>query len=56
MTHPETKPLQTEQDYRRAMARLEQIFSLARKGTPEGDEFESLSFLILDWERRNSPD
>lgn len=53
MTYPATKPLQAEQDYREAMARLEQIFSTARKDTPEGDEFEMLSLLISDWERRN---
>ena len=50
--HPATKTLQTEQDYHEAMARLERIFSTARKGTPAGDEFEFLSLLISDWERR----
>lgn len=53
MSYLATKTLQTEQDYREAMASLEHIFSTARKGTPEGDEFELLSLLISDWESRN---
>lgn len=48
--------LQSEQDYREALARLEQIFTVAREGTPEGDEFEQMSLLIADWERRNGWD
>ena len=53
MSYLATKTLQTEQDYREAMASLERIFSTARKGTPEGDEFELLSLLLSDWESRN---
>lgn len=53
MSYLATKTLRTEQDYREAMAGLERIFSAARKGTPEGDEFELLSLLISDWESRN---
>ena len=53
MNYPATKTLQTEQDYHEAMARFEQIFSIAKKGTREGDEFELLSLLISDWESRN---
>jgi len=45
--------LRTEQDYHEAKSRLEQIFSQARKGTSEGDEFEKLAALISDWEERN---
>lgn len=40
-------------DYHRAMARLEQLFPVARKGTPEGDEFEQLAAFITDWEKRH---
>lgn len=46
------KPIQTEEEFHEAMARLEKIFCLARKGTPEGEEFERLAILILDWEKR----
>ena len=46
------KPIETLLDYHAAMARLEQIFSTARPGTPEGDEFEFLTAAISDWERR----
>ena len=46
------KPIQTEQDYHEAMARLEKIFCLARKGTAEGEEFERLAILISDWEKK----
>lgn len=53
MTYPATRTLQTRQDYLEAMARLETIFANARKGTAEGDEFELLTLLIADWERRN---
>lgn len=53
MSYSTTKPLQTEQDYRVAMAALEKVFASAEPGTAEGDEFELLSILIADWERRN---
>jgi antitoxin component HigA of HigAB toxin-antitoxin module len=51
--NPNPLPLRNEQDYRAAMASLEQIFTTARPGTPEGDEFECLSALIGDYEARN---
>jgi HTH-type transcriptional regulator/antitoxin HigA len=53
MSYLATKTLQTEQEYHEAMVSLERVFSTARKGTPEGDEFELLSLLISDWESRN---
>lgn len=53
MFYPATKLLQTERDYLEALARLEQTLPSARKGTPLGDEFELLSLLIGEWERRN---
>jgi antitoxin component HigA of HigAB toxin-antitoxin module len=51
--NPKPVPLRNEQDYRVAMASLERIFTTARPGTPEGDEFECLSALISDYEARN---
>ena len=53
MRGPAKKPLQSEEDYREALSRLELIFTTARKGTPEGDEFERLTLLISDCEKRN---
>ena len=48
------KLLQTGQEYRQAKARLGQIHGSAMPGIPEGDEYESLTALITDWERRNA--
>jgi uncharacterized protein (DUF1778 family) len=48
------KPLETEQDYHAALARLEQIHGSVKPGTPEGDEFEMLADQIEDWERRST--
>lgn len=45
------KPIHTEQDYRRALKRLERIFD-ATPGTPEGDELEILTILIEKYENR----
>ena len=45
--------LQTMQDFHDAMARLEKVLPVARKGTPAGDEYERLALLITDWEARN---
>jgi len=52
MTGENLDHLQTEAEYHQAMARLEKIFTTARKGTPEGEEFERLSTLITEWEER----
>lgn len=48
------KPIKTEQDYNRAMERLEAIFD-ARLGTPEGDELEVLGILIEKYEQEHFP-
>lgn len=40
-------------DYHRAMARLEQLFPVAKEGTPEGDAFEQHAAFITDWEKRH---
>ena len=39
------KPIKTEEDYEKALKRLEKIFD-APAGTKEGDEAEILSLLI----------
>ena len=48
------KPIQTEEDYERALEMLEPIFH-ARPGTPEGDQAEILTILINKYEEENFP-
>jgi HTH-type transcriptional regulator/antitoxin HigA len=50
----EIKPIKTEQDYSKALERLELIFD-AKKDTAEGDEFEILGILIDRYEKENFP-
>lgn len=38
--------------FRRAMARLEVIFTTARPGTPKGEEFEQLAAFVSEWEAK----
>ena len=45
----EIKLIRTEEDYQKALERLEVIFN-AKRGTREGDEVELLSLLIEDYE------
>lgn len=46
------KPLKTEEDYQRALQRLEDIFD-ALPNTEEGDELEVLSILIDAYEKQH---
>ena len=48
------RPIRTEEDYRKALKRLEEIFD-APKGTKQGDELEILSILIENYEKENFP-
>ncbi|MFB5944284.1 helix-turn-helix domain-containing protein [Albibacterium profundi] len=48
------KPIKTEDDYIRAIARLEKIFD-AKKDSKEGDELEILAILIEKYESENFP-
>jgi len=48
------KPIKTEKDYQQVLERLELIFD-AKKGTEEGDELETLSILIDNYENKNFP-
>ena len=50
----EIKPIKTEQDYNKALERLELIFD-AKKNTLEGDELEVLAILIDQYENVNFP-
>ncbi|HEX4420129.1 MAG TPA: hypothetical protein VH165_19575 [Kofleriaceae bacterium] len=48
------KPIRTEQDHARALARIEQIFA-AKPGTPEFDELDALATLVDAYERVHHP-
>lgn len=47
-------PIKTEEDYNRAMARLEEIFD-AEPNTPEDDELAVLGILIDEYEKEHFP-
>ena len=47
----ELKPIKTENDYRAALKRLEEIFD-SRLGTPESDELEILGLMVDDYENK----
>lgn len=48
------KPIKTEEDYLKALERLEDIFD-AQYDTPEGDELEILGILIDQYENEHFP-
>jgi len=48
------KPIKTDNDYEKALERLEDIFD-AKMGTKEGDELEILTILIEKYEKENFP-
>ena len=50
----ETKVIKTEQDYNKALERLEEIFD-APVDSPEGDEAELLTILIEKYEEEHYP-
>jgi HTH-type transcriptional regulator/antitoxin HigA len=50
----ELKPIKTEQDYRAALKRLEEIFD-SKLGTPESDELEILGLMVEDYENKHYP-
>jgi HTH-type transcriptional regulator / antitoxin HigA len=50
----DVKPIKTEEDYRMALKRLEEIFD-AQVGTVESDEADVLGLLIDDYEKKQYP-
>ncbi|MBS3738346.1 helix-turn-helix domain-containing protein [Mesohalobacter halotolerans] len=50
----ELKPIKTDQDYRKALRHLEEIFD-APTDTKEGDEAEILSLMIENYENEHYP-
>ena len=45
------KPIRTEEDHKRALARIDEIFD-AEEGTPEGDELDVLVDLVMYYESK----
>lgn len=48
------RPIKTEQDYDRALQRIETLMD-ARPGTPEGDELDILATLVEQFEATHHP-
>ena len=48
------KPIKTEEDYRAALKRVEEIFD-AKPGTHESDELEILGLMVDDYENKHYP-
>jgi len=48
------KPIKTEQDYKNAIKRLDEIFD-AKVGTPESDEADVLGLVIDEYEKKYYP-
>lgn len=49
-----TKPIRTDQDLARALARIDEIFD-AEEGTPESDELDILVDLVEHYESKHHP-
>ncbi len=49
------RPLHTEEDHAWALREIEELWSRAQPGTPDGDRFESLATLVESYERQNLP-
>ena len=48
------QPIHTEDDYKKALARIEEIFD-AKPGSKEGDELEILGILVDEYEKKHFP-
>jgi HTH-type transcriptional regulator / antitoxin HigA len=48
------KPIKTEDDYRKALKRLEEIFD-ASIGTKEGDEADIFGQMVDEYEKKHYP-
>jgi len=46
--------IKTEAEHKAALARIEKIFA-AKRGTPEGEEFELLTLLVEQYEEATVP-
>lgn len=50
----ELRPIKTDEDYRAALKRLEEIFD-AKPGDPESDELEILGLMVDNYENKHYP-
>ena len=48
------KPIRTEKDYKKALARVERLWGVD-ENTPEGEEFEVLFTLVEAYEEKHYP-
>lgn len=48
------QPIHTEDDYQKALDRIEEIFD-AKPGSDEGDELETLGILVDEYEKKHFP-
>ncbi len=48
------RPIHTEDDYKKALSRIEEIFD-AKPGSKEGDELEILGILVDEYEKKHFP-
>jgi len=48
------KPIRTEKDYNKALARVEELWGVD-ENAPEGEEFEVLFTLVEAYEEKNHP-
>jgi len=48
------KPIKTEKDYEKALARVEELWGVD-ENTPEGEEFEVLFTLVEAYEQKHYP-
>ncbi|WP_373521893.1 type II toxin-antitoxin system HigA family antitoxin [Aquiflexum sp.] len=48
------RPIKTKEDYKAAIIRIEELW-VAKKDTPEGDEFDLLVTLVESYEMKHFP-
>lgn len=51
----EEESINSDEEYRAALKRIEELFDLAEPGTPEGDELERLAALVEEYEEKHFP-
>jgi len=48
------KPIITKQDFTESLKRIDELWG-SKRGTPQGDEFDSLCTMVEDWEMAHYP-
>jgi len=48
-------PIQTEEDHDATLARIDELWSVAKPGTAEGAEFDALATLLVAYEEKHFP-